>query len=356
MGFFNFGNFGKKKSIFTEVKADGAELNQDDQEQTPDYTTDEDEAPDNTPAEEPETDYTQDDTEPPADNPPATTDTGDGETQDAAPQEAPGGEGDQGGEEEPQTTDYTQDDTTPPADDAGDQTNYDLPDTAGDDAAGEPQETDYTQDDTGDGGTETGGEDTGTATDGGEEDQGTDYTQDDTGATGDDATGDTGGEDQGTDYTQDDGGGEDGTADTGEDAGGGEDAQAQDDTEGDANQPVGRSQELKELEAKLFSNLSQEQISIKNTELRLQYTDLYESITKIETRIDNLSKTEANLSTLDFVAKKLAELKTYVNDYIIKTFETNSYLENQINLKSFLVVLETINKILESLKTPDDKK
>ena len=73
------------------------------------------------------------------------------------------------------------------------------------------------------------------------------------------------------------------------------------------------------------------------------------------TRVDNLNKKESNLDTLDFISKKLQELKTLVNDYIIKTYNTNGYLENQINLKKYLLVLEYINKMLSEINSYEKK-
>ena len=73
------------------------------------------------------------------------------------------------------------------------------------------------------------------------------------------------------------------------------------------------------------------------------------------TRVDNLNKKESNLDTLDFISKKLQELKILVNDYIIKTYSTNGYLENQINLKKYLLVLEYINKMLSEINSYEKK-
>lgn len=232
------------------------------------------------------TDYTQDDDNAPADNPPATAD-------DNPPQD------------------------NPPADDAGG-------DAPADDAGGDAGTTDYTQDDTAGG--DAGGGDAGAADAGGGE-------------------GDAGA----TDYTQDDGGGEEG-----DNPEGGEEGQEGDQTDDqagdDQQQPTGLSDELKDLEAQLFSNLTPEQISIKDTELKMQYIDLYKAVDKVLSRVSNLNKTDENISVLDFVNKKLSETKVMLNDYIVKTYQTNSYFENQLNLKHFTLILEYINKILEGIK------
>lgn len=371
MGFFYYKNL----LPLQEIVADGKDLSEDeDQNQNA-------------------TDYTQDDDNAPADNPPAT----------AADNPPAGDAGDEpaGGNEEP--TDYTVDDQddNPPAGDAGggdapddnaEPTDYtvDDQDTGGDEPApadagggedtGEPpadaggtdaEPTDYTQDDTPDAG-DAGGDNPPADDAGGDapaDDAGgdagtTDYTQDDT------AGGDAGGDDAGTadvgggegdagatDYTQDDGGGEEG-----DNPEGGEEGQEGDQTDDqagdDQQQPTGLSDELKDLEAQLFSNLTPEQISIKDTELKMQYIDLYKAVDKVLSRVSNLNKTDENISVLDFVNKKLSETKVMLNDYIVKTYQTNSYFENQLNLKHFTLILEYINKILEGIKEKpkDDEK
>lgn len=290
---------------------------------------------------EPGRDYTQDDPNvnpqdtPPEDNATNTDTTTDDDTpndytQDDQPDDTAGGN-------EPTQTDTGTTDTAPEADPpANDYTQDDTADTADDTPA-----TDYTQDDqaTDD-----------TATDTGDDAPANDYTQDDTEGGGD-TTGDQtdveGGDDAATDYTQDDGGGEGDTGDTTGDDQGTDDQN----TEGDTAQPTSvLVNNIKDLEAQLFSNLTPEQISIKNIELKTKFIDMHEMVQKILTRIDNLKKTEENLHTLDFVIKKLTELAEMLNDYITRTYDTNSYIENQVNYKTFLVTLEIVTKILDQVK------
>ena len=235
-----------------------------------------------------------------------------------------------------QQTDYTQDDDNPPA-------NQNQQEPAAGGGTDNPP--------AGDAGA-TGGGDAGT----------TDYTQDDTagGAEGDaggGAEGGEGGEAGTTDYTQDDGGGDEGGAEGGDNPEGGEegDQPAEGEEGQEEQQPQGLSNQLKDIEAQLFSNLTPEQISIKDTELKMQYIDLYKSTDKLITRVDNLSKSDENIQILDFVSKKLNEVRTILNDYIINTYKTNSYTENQLNLKHFLLIIEDINKILEGIKGKSEK-
>ena len=333
-----------------EVDANGNKVNTDDTE-TRDYTQDDpavnpqDDAEDNTDTTDnqdtttdtetddtPATDYTQDDTE---DNATDTTTTTDNDT---TQQDTTTDNTDDTTTDDTQITDYTQDDTEDNTDTNTDTTT----DTETDDTPA----TDYTQDDTAEG-------DAGTNTTGGTDDtaggnqtaQGTDGG--DTGNTGE------GEDDTGTtDYTQDDTEGGDGGEGGDTTATDGEDQGNTDDTTDQAATPTSSEllNNIKDLETQLFSNLTPEQINIKNIELKTKFIDMHELVQKIITRVDNLKKTEENLHTLDFVIKKLTELLNMLNDYITKTYDTNTYIENQVNYKTFLVTLEIISKILEQVK------
>ena len=332
-----------------EVDANGNKVNTDDTE-TRDYTQDDpavnpqDDAEDNTDTTDnqdtttdtetddtPATDYTQDDTE---DNTDTTTTTDNDTTQ----QDTTTDNTNDTTTDDTQITDYTQDDTEDNTD-----TNTDTQDTTTDTETDDTPATDYTQDDTaeGDAGTNTtggtddtaGGNQTAQGTDAGNTGEG----EDDTGT---------------TDYTQDDTEGGDGGEGGDTTATDGEDQGNTDDTTDQAATPTSSEllNNIKDLETQLFSNLTPEQINIKNIELKTKFIDMHELVQKIITRVDNLKKTEENLHTLDFVIKKLTELLNMLNDYITKTYDTNTYIENQVNYKTFLVTLEIISKILEQVK------
>ena len=238
-----------------------------------------------------------------------------------------------------ESRDYTQDDPEVNPQDTDTQTDDTDTDTEGDD---QPP-TDYTQDDT--------------TTDDTADTTGTDTQTDDTATdTQDNAEDpidtnniqDTEGDDQPpTDYTQDDTATDD-TADTT-----GTDTQTDDTATDDSQQQMSNSEllnKIKELETQLFANLTPEQINIKNIELKTKFIEMHELVQKVITRIDNLKKTEENIHTLDFVIKKLSEMLNLLNDYITKTYDTNTYFENLVNYKTFLATLEIVTKIMNQVK------
>lgn len=219
-------------------------------------------------------------------------------------------------------------------------------------------------------------------TDGGEEDdeETTDYTEmspddedEDQGGTTDDNTTEGGIEDddETTDYTEmspddeEDGStnGEDGGNDEdttgGEGLGGGD--ESGDDTEGDTTEEEGEDDpndisdtNLKKVESELFSNLTPEQIAIKNYELKQNYIDLYSTIISTLTRINDIPKSEENINVLKFVLDKLLDLKEMVDFNITKVYKTRTYIENNIIYQQCLSTLNAICDIISQIPNNKD--
>ena len=218
------------------------------------------------------------------------------------------------------------------------------------------QATDYTAD--------TGGGDNAGA--GGGDDSPTDYTvPDDDGNAGDNndqtQAADDGNEDA-TDYTDDGGQGgddgtgmDDGTGDTGDgggdtgdgtDDGGGDDSSDDynsDDSGGDSDNPI------KDLEKEIFDQLSPEQMGIKVKELKRRYLLLYDNIGNISDRINDIPKQSDTSKTISFITHKLDDTAILVSDYVNYTFDTKTYVENEINYRKFFAIVSAINSMLAEL-------
>lgn len=240
-------------------------------------------------------------------------------------------------------TDYTTDPDEDPGDDNEDVTDYtNDPDNNEDD-----QETDYTTDPDEDPqdnppmDNNTDEPEQPEVTDPNEEDD-TDYTTDPDEDPGDDT-------EDATDYTNDpDDTGE--TGDEGADDNTGEDDIGGDDTNMDDTQQAGGSSELKTLEGDLFKDLSPEQLRLKNMELKQQYIEAYGTITASLVRLEKVYKTEESVKVVKFVSEKLSELKELISYYLKSTYDTKSYVENNIMYQKYLMVLNTVTEILDRLK------
>lgn len=244
-------------------------------------------------------------------------------------------------------TDYTsepQDDETPDTtDDSNNSDTENDSNTEPDDNDTEPE--DYTQ-----------------INDSDDEDQGGDNKEEsDKNSTDGESSDDT------TDYTQmsDEDNNED---DSSSDSEGGEDNTSSDDTssedsedtdsdnteeESSDNDEDNSFENLKKIEAELFSNLTDEQIAIKNTELKNQYIDLYTTIGRTLVRINDVAKTDDNIEILKFVTDKLLELRDMIDFNITTAFNTRTYIENNIIYQQCLSTLNAISDILSNTPSPE---
>lgn len=214
---------------------------------------------------------------------------------------------------------------------------------------------DYTQD-TNDEPTE--GEDTGT-------DDAPDYTQD----TNDEPTNDNGDLGEGNGENEDPDASQDYTQDADGDEGDNNDVEGgEDDTEtGPADNPDDTNppddteasstldSEINQLQADLFANLSPRQIEIKIRVLKEQYITLYEDIIKVIDRLGKIDRIDDTIKPIEFVEKKLNELKDMVKDALTDSFGTRSYAENQVVLQRLIAIYTSLCKIIEGIAKNSEK-
>lgn len=150
------------------------------------------------------------------------------------------------------------------------------------------------------------------------------------------------------DYTDDTGDGEETDPE-------GEDNIETDTDGGDYNNDSGNN-EIQDLEKDVFSDLSDEQMAIKDRELKSNFSRMYDIIIDIKERINDISKDANMIKSLEFAANTLSELSDQVSDYLSYTYETKSYTENMINYSMFLSVIEQINEILDNIGATHSQK
>lgn len=147
-----------------------------------------------------------------------------------------------------------------------------------------------------------------------------------------------------TDYTK-----ETGDDDNGDDNGDDTDTT---DNRSDSSSEVdnGNNSELQSAENKLFADLTPDQMTIKNRELKQKFIDVYKTTSYILYRFNSVPKSSFNNKSIMFVVNKLNKLRDIVFDYISETFFTKTYIENSIMLQEFIVTLNTINNIIGELQ------
>ena len=174
--------------------------------------------------------------------------------------------------------------------------------------------------------------------------------------------------DAGTDDTTPDAGeDDDDVPDFGEDAGdAGDDGTGEDGTDpnaADGEQPPATADapdnmqpdEIKQLEDELFASLSPEQVEMKKTELKSQFVKLYDTIDKTIERLSKSDRKSSDISALNFVTKKLFDLKELLKTSLVDNFDSKSYVENQIILQRHMAIFVALTNIIEEIGKKKDK-
>ena len=166
---------------------------------------------------------------------------------------------------------------------------------------------------------------------------------------GDDISSDDSGSDD--DYTAgvDDVGSDDSSDDSGEE---GDSSDEGDEDNSDENTDDPNFENLKKIEAELFSNLTPEQIAIKNYELKQNFINLYSTIGATLSRINDITKSDNNIETLKFITTKLLELREMIDFNITTAYQTRTYIENSIIYQQCLSTLNAISDIISSIPNP----
>ena len=361
--------FDKLSFINETISVNGQPVNDDEtvDDVAPDYTGDnpEDEPSKNpnrdAPPETPDPPAPAEDT-PPTDNTPEEGDTGNNTEDDAPDYTTDSPEGDDAGDENPDVGEPTATDTT--AAPEGNTGNEETPDT-GDNTPG--TENTPTEDNT--------GTDAPTGDTGGGENDAPDYTEDspegdDTGteAPADNAAGER--EDEAPDYTADspEGGGDENTPDTGNGEEGGDEAPdyTEDSPEGDGDtgdegketgdgtndaevSNAGEDDEIDQLQKDVFADMTPAQIAIKDKEQKTQFITLFSDIASALERLNLVGRNSTNMRTIEFVTRKFIELKDNVKDYLVYTYDNESYTKNTFNLNRFIAIYASLIELIENM-------
>lgn len=112
----------------------------------------------------------------------------------------------------------------------------------------------------------------------------------------------------------------------------------------------GEEESLDSYEKDVFRDLSPEQMIIKNKELKAQFKSLNNIIFDSLEKLNNISHTSYDNTILDFVVRKLVELKDISRDYTVDAFNTKSYIENQIQLQKMVATFNRIVNLLSNVR------
>ena len=99
----------------------------------------------------------------------------------------------------------------------------------------------------------------------------------------------------------------------------------------------------------VFSNLTQDQLRIKTNNQKQQFIDLFNDITDILERLSVVNKDSNIVDTLNYVNDSLSDLREMIRDSLTDSFNTRSFVENQIILERFITIYTMLIKILEKV-------
>lgn len=117
---------------------------------------------------------------------------------------------------------------------------------------------------------------------------------------------------------------------------------------GEEQPPVEPEDELQSDETEVFSDLKPRQMEIKNKELKDQYLALNNNIVDAIDKINKVSHTSYDDSMLDFIVRKLMQLRDLSRDSLLYSFDTRTYIENQVHLQKMITTFNiVVNMITE---------
>ena len=103
------------------------------------------------------------------------------------------------------------------------------------------------------------------------------------------------------------------------------------------------------MEDEIFSSLSDPQKLIKISELKGSFSRLYRSCDDVLNNIDNITKTDENLLVLERVTNTLNDIKSYIEHYLMYTFDTKTYTENTVNLQKYISIFNAVKDIFKEI-------
>ena len=110
-----------------------------------------------------------------------------------------------------------------------------------------------------------------------------------------------------------------------------------------------------EANTDIFASLSAQEQAIKISQLKTLFGNLYSSIDETLEKLNEIEFNENNKETISKISSDLYTIRVTLLDYIVKIFDTKSYIENDIAFNRFLADINFISSILEKIKKQQDK-
>lgn len=107
---------------------------------------------------------------------------------------------------------------------------------------------------------------------------------------------------------------------------------------------------LRDLEAVVFDDLSEDQKKMKIKELKELYIIIYKKCGTISDMISDIKRDQETVQIIEYISNTLVDLKHYIDDYINDIFDSKTYVENLAQLQKYIMIFNAINKVFEQIK------
>lgn len=107
--------------------------------------------------------------------------------------------------------------------------------------------------------------------------------------------------------------------------------------------------DLKSAEQELFADLGPDKLAIKTEELKNRFKDLYDSVNGSLDKLNKISRTTDDADEIDFLVRKLLDIRDLTRDGLLKAFATKTYVENQLELKRLIALYGAITSRFTSI-------
>lgn len=148
---------------------------------------------------------------------------------------------------------------------------------------------------------------------------------------------------------------EDSSIDSGDDSSSSDSSTSDDNSSDSSNGDDGMDEDAVEANTDIFASLSAQEQAIKISQLKTLFGNLYSSIDETLEKLNEIEFDETNKEAISKITSDLYTIRVTLLDYIVKIFDTKSYIENDIAFNRFLADINFISSILEKIKKQQDK-
>lgn len=102
-------------------------------------------------------------------------------------------------------------------------------------------------------------------------------------------------------------------------------------------------------EEAIYDSLTDDQKRIRVLQLKLDYKDLYETMTTTIEGINGIPKNSDNIESIKRLIMLLTKARNILIDYLENNFDSNPYLENYTMYIKYMAVFRTASKVIEEI-------